>query len=388
MANIDAKIELEKILATKAFIGVSATRKVKKTKMGYARGGHGDPGEPFEITYYVDEQYISSVPATIVSTHIEKIDSLVFGTVSTTGLPENIHLSKKLVENNSDATVSSSISMTVGATESWSVTKSTGISTTLGASLDLSYSLNGAGVRTAFSFSQTISSSTSTSEGNQKQITRSTTDSVSIGPRKSIQIELMVYESPAEIPFKAIVIVDAEIIANQSGVILASQLLSKDERTFSIEGILKITPVSEGYLRVTDVGLTKQENGEQDNISQIDSSVSFTGALTNEYASQFKKHSKISRNQNGTMVAENLSLSNLKKFDAGPVIGPPDGVRYTVISTTKEYRPTPSCGFNDIGVMNLGVFEVETREYSNWNNGTLISTWTERVESFLSCWMV
>jgi hypothetical protein len=38
------------------------------------------------------------------------------------------------------------------------------------------------------------------------------------------------------------------------------------------------------------------------------------------------------------------------------------------------------------GLMNLGIFSVETRRYTQYSNGTLVASWVDKVETFKSCW--
>lgn len=70
---------------------------------------------------------------------------------------------------------------------------------------------------------------------------------------------------------------------------------------------------------------------------------------------------------------------------SGPTIGSPDGISYTVTSVRQETRPSPACGFNDIGLANPGTFQIESRHYRNYANGQLLSEWDEDVETFLQC---
>ena len=66
-------------------------------------------------------------------------------------------------------------------------------------------------------------------------------------------------------------------------------------------------------------------------------------------------------------------------------IQPPDGIHYVVAGTRQEVRPAPECGFNDFGVANPGIFNVETRQYSEYQNGQLIRSWAEDVSVFAGC---
>ncbi|WP_284890597.1 ETX/MTX2 family pore-forming toxin [Burkholderia sp. lyk4-R2A-23] len=81
------------------------------------------------------------------------------------------------------------------------------------------------------------------------------------------------------------------------------------------------------------------------------------------------------------------ALGNMRVLaaDNGPQIGSPDGIGYTVSSTRQELRPSPACGFNDLGVANGAMFNVETRFYEEWRDGTLVRSWVEEISTFDHC---
>ena len=71
--------------------------------------------------------------------------------------------------------------------------------------------------------------------------------------------------------------------------------------------------------------------------------------------------------------------------NSGDTIGPADGVSYQVVSSHEELQSTAECGFNDLGVPNNGIFMVETRDYTEYENGVLVKTWTEDVSTLSRC---
>lgn len=70
---------------------------------------------------------------------------------------------------------------------------------------------------------------------------------------------------------------------------------------------------------------------------------------------------------------------------SGATIGPADGITYVVVNPREETKPAIACGFNDVGSPNPGIFSVETRNYTEYQKGTLIRSWQEDVSTFSRC---
>ena len=72
---------------------------------------------------------------------------------------------------------------------------------------------------------------------------------------------------------------------------------------------------------------------------------------------------------------------------SGASLGPPkDGIQYTVVSTTQVSKAYPEkCGFNDIAAPNIGIFNRELREFTEYRGGTKVRTWRDTVEVFVRC---
>jgi hypothetical protein len=77
----------------------------------------------------------------------------------------------------------------------------------------------------------------------------------------------------------------------------------------------------------------------------------------------------------------------LMAAQSGASLGPPkNGVRYTVVAKTQVPKVAPEyCGFNDVGAMNMGIFDRELREYAEYIGGRPVRSWNETVDVFVRC---
>lgn len=68
-------------------------------------------------------------------------------------------------------------------------------------------------------------------------------------------------------------------------------------------------------------------------------------------------------------------------------IGPANGVSYRVISAHEVVKMDAGrCGYHDLSLPNGGVFRIENRFYSEYNNGRLVRTWSQEAEVFVRCY--
>ena len=71
----------------------------------------------------------------------------------------------------------------------------------------------------------------------------------------------------------------------------------------------------------------------------------------------------------------------------------PNGVHAELPTTTLVQHPTPECGADEdpaapsggAAAPNLGFFTLNVTKYSEWSNGKVVSTWSNRAETFLRC---
>jgi hypothetical protein len=385
MQSIDVLAHINSLLKELPSLIVNETETYTETVCRYSKHAPWDACSEKVMTRTVP---IAITPK-VTDTRVVRVYSIEIGEPVATSLPTRAFVERKIILNEADTNVTSSVNLTVSATETLSVTKGSSVTTTIGGSFTLSgvVPIGSGSASTTINFSQAVNTTTSETEGYSRTVTRSTNDSVSIGPRKSIQYELMVIESQAVLPYRALVEVDGTVVRNDSGILSASQLLGLEKRTLSISGEIVIQAASQGLLRVTELPYQGPEANDEAAIRTISERLSVTGKVPESTYGLFRRQADISRSS-GIAVAEPIASANMATQATpqnGPVIGPPDGVKYEILFTEKVYRPTPQCGFNDLGVMNGGVFLVETRQYTNYVNGTAVAVWTERVEIFESC---
>jgi len=209
----------------------------------------------------------------------------------------------------------------------------------------------------------------------ERTVTRTTTQTFNIDPAASVSIEAFVYESPARIPFTMKVILDGDLEQNVSGVSVASDLLSEDERMFVIEGYVDLVAASNLFIRIKDI--------PPDGVPESDEAVLKVITVDGDLVSTESLRAYIADNFVAAHELPEVHMSPL--IGDGPVIGPPDGIHYQVLYSYPRYEPTPACGFNDLSIPNQGEFNVEVREYSHYIGGSLVRQWRDEVSTFSRC---
>jgi hypothetical protein len=386
MSSTDASAYLNSLLAATTPLWVESVEYYQK-EVCYKP--HGKWEEPWCETKTFSRPSKTAGLASVINSRVVEMRSVEFGATVATSIPEQIVVTRKTIKNFADVSVISSVSLSISGTESWQVTKSRGVSTTAGASVTLSGISTPIGSGSvSVSFSQTVSTSVATTEGNARSVTRSTNDSVSIGPKKSIQYELLAYQTTAEIPFRAVVIIDGDLSPNLSGVSVASQLLSELARTLTIEGSIQVSALSEGFLSVIELPQTVVAVDASHTTETTTESFSSLGTMSNLMKMSFFAPRDVERDDSKVIASPPASTPGQTQIqdNGGTTIGPPEGTHYEILYTEKVYRPTPQCGFNDIGLMNGGVFRIEARRYTTYVNGVSVATWEEKVEVFEACW--
>jgi hypothetical protein len=251
----------------------------------------------------------------------------------------------------------------------------------------MSFGLQFGSLGTSLSVSRSVSTSTSTTESLSETVTRNHSATVSVGPRKWGKIDLLAYETTIEIPFSATIVIDGSLVPNRAGLTGASQLLSVRERTLPFRGTLRITNVSNGVTRTTDIpGKPNCEAASADSLEKTSKSTTFPAdSLSGQELTTFTRPST-QPPLSLTLKAIGADAKVVTPLAAdGPEIGPADGIVYQILYTTETVKPTPLCGYNDIGFPNNARYSVEAREYTMYSKGLIISRWQESVEVFKSC---
>lgn len=332
---------------------------------------------PAQLEKYTDSGKVGK-------TRIASVRDLIFDKANTVSLPEKAILSSVDFQNCADVSVTQAISLNVAGTKSYSVAKTDSISTTQGGSVTLSGSFFGNSASATYNFSQTVGLSNTTSEGDSVTVSRATASTISIGPGRSGRFELLIYETTVEIPFSAKVVVDGDLLPNDSGVVLASQLLSEEERTIRFSGSIRLTDVSNAIVRTVPAAKSEQcTSGNPALVVQTNPQITIPASSIPQL--EKKKFSPISTFFKGAASKKFVAIP-VESLNFGPVIGPADGIGYEVLAVNDVTKPAPFCGFNDLGIMNIGVFSVETRRYTQYSNGNMIASWMDQVETFKRCW--
>ena len=349
-------------------------------------GSKAAGGEPYEVCDTVQQEYEYSAAAVAVNSRLIEVRNLVFDTTRLTSLPKKALLTRKEIRNLAEVSVTSAINLTVSSAASWSISKTFGLSTTVGASVGMQVGIPNVGTGSlTVNWSQTVSASTQQSEGGSTAVTRSTMDTVTIGPRKSISFELLAYQTTIDVPFSAWLIIDGDVDSNLAGISSVSELVAEAERTIQFAGTLRISDVSDAFLNVQELGGISAGENAAESIESSETSLFLPVTANSQYLAKFTRQNMLPRVGDAISTAVSTALG---LFGTDSEIGPPDGISYEILSVFRVYKPTVACGFNDLGIVNGGIFRVEARQYRSYANGALLGQWFENVEVFESCWLV
>jgi hypothetical protein len=351
------------------------------------------------------ETYVDT--ARVRNTQVLEVRDLSFQHEKITGLPENALLARVDYYNCGPGVFSTSETLSVSGTRGWTVTKTSTIGSTFTVGLADTFTYGYSSTTLSFSQSISLSSSTSGSESVSIGDSRSVNASISIQHGEAGYLEMLVYQTTAEVPFTATVMVDGDLEDNVSGFTKASALLSASERSIQFSGNIRVTGMSEAkvgnsppnipFACAADKTQTYRSGPSHRRIPAED--------LSDEYKKRFSSAGDAATFIDGR-IGEIVERTATKLMEVsaptpntitgagpilpdpnivGPSIGRPNGTTFTVVSTSTMVKPTPACGFNDLSLPNMGTFLVQGRQYETWLDGMLVATWPEQVETFQSC---
>lgn len=395
--QVDAGQVLNDRLTTKALVTyirqVPVTTQVCRQVTRRARcggGGHapaeGCADNIYEATVCTAEPVMQTIhsdaAALTATTSVVAITDMKFDESKIVTLPERGLLAMVEYQNCDDVSLSQTLNLSVTGTRGYAITHSESVTTSKSAEVTLSGNWKVGSASTRLAITKSVSIGTSETVSSSEAITRSSSTTVSIPPRQSGRLELLAYENTIEIPYSATVEVDADLVANASNIVLASQLLNKSERSFPVRGILRLTEVSNTKLRTVKADKPDQCAAGDKALRMVSQPFSVLTAKTLETPLR-DDFSRLALKSKG--LKQTSRSVPVAAFAGEPQIGPADGVGYEIVSTAITANATVACGFNDLGLMNLGRFSVETRRYTSYSNGSVVSSWTERVETFMGC---
>jgi hypothetical protein len=305
VADVSATDFLNEALSHQPPIVVNRTEPVNKTVCvpDLQNLSHG----PFRCetqTVMVPSQ--ATVLATVATSRVVKATNVLVGRPTMTSVPidsNGSNVVRRLFDNcSSKATLTSKIVFSAQGTEGWKLDKTQGVQATQNTSVGLQIPLAGLvalfvkalpqdvthepikflpavllannlplqgyrfvrvddkstpGGTISFgqSWSQQVSTSTTTENSYSKVSTNTDEEDVSIPPSSAVSYEYIVYQATGTVPFTADVVVDGDVIANASGVSLASQLLPDEQtRTLRFAGNLVLQSMSSGAVHTADTG--------------------------------------------------------------------------------------------------------------------------------------
>ena len=315
--------------------------------------------------------------ARVTSTEIIAASSPAFGAVGLTGIPERVRIETEEFENPGNVAISHNSSLQLSAQESFTIRLLHSVTTTKTHRISVSGGIKDIGSASASAdYAIAISNSEETSSVKGQTIVRSTSTTYQIPPRTYTKIELLAFESSARIPFTMTAILDGDLEPNVSSLSRASQILSEAERTFLIEGYVDVSTLSHSKVRVKNRPMSDDENPNPSSYRAVFYNAEYfaSEALLEFIAKEFVELSALNCDENYHVQLQD-----------DPTIGPPDGIHHRLLYSSLVYEPSPACGFNDLGVMNMAEFNLEAREYSEYAGGKLVRQWQEEVRTFSRC---
>jgi hypothetical protein len=256
----DVSDKVSNILVAHGKVNVTrsvATRVHEEGLGSVGERGHVSPGRWVTIIIPVTTQeYLQAIKIRTL-----KISNLEFGKDDTISLPD------KFIESSQNLVNTSSINSTQQSTLSLSYTRSTSISfahsvthtTAVGANFTLKLT-NAFSIGGNIQVSESETNGTTYVIGENSTVTKSSTASATLPPKSAVHVSFKEWTVRHQIKFKCVVVVDADIITNDAGIILLSQIADDKSRTFEISGIIIADDCSEGITTQSDpIKLTNQQ---------------------------------------------------------------------------------------------------------------------------------
>ncbi len=375
------------LLASKPSVSIATTKTRPPTQQEFADCVHKQ-GFPFpnigQCAHPITEAIVSTQAATVTSSYVVGVPKLAFDQAQMTSLPTSGLLSRKRIQNCGNVQLTDSITLSVVGTQGWSLSKTHSLSTTMGVSATGSVNYAGNGGSVTFKWDQTISASDTVVESKSDTVTRIINDTLQVPAKTAVDVELFAYQAAAQVPFSAQIVIDGDIVTNQSGINKASQLLSVAERTLPFDGVLTMSEVSNSVFRT--IPIIGADACSAPPPAETFTKFKIQPEQLAKIDSQFAKVS-MSKQMKALSPAIQKQLSAIVKLDDdGPSIGVPDGTSYTILYSTEVVKPDlGNCGFNDIALPNPGVYNRETRQYETYVGGKLISREVKDVDTFVRC---
>jgi hypothetical protein len=360
-----------------------------------------DGGFPGPIIHYETVvPYVYAGKPSAASAEVVSVKSIVYDEPNTVQLPAKAIMARVRYNNCGEMPYSIAQSVTLSGTKGWSFTKTDSIQTGVSLMAEGSFSIGGIGARTSVSTTITTSSARAVGETKSEAESRMTNIALEIPVGKRGEIFLMITEGAARIPYSAEIVFDGPLISTARDYKRASELLSEQQRTFTVRGWLEVTGVSdiETNNQKSQLPVQCQNTGDWPlNGAKIEYLQMAADSLDAEFAAGFSEEtlgSALERAMAVNFIGDVVSPDDgvgggapeIPATAPPPSIGsPPDGMSYRVLGTSTIVRPYPACGYNDVSLPNPALFTIETRIVEHHAGGLLVSSYQEIRETFTSC---
>ncbi len=175
------------------------------------------------------------------------------------GIPDRI-LVKKTTARNCTSTAqnnSGSLSLTASQTKSISITKGISTSKNVAVNIGATFGAFRSGASVSLTKAISLNSASTSSDTSSTSYTESFQRRVE--PMTAISTRLKIIERTMKIPYRAKVIVDANLHSNLAGFTKASEILSKADRTIVVEGEITADLASQAFLDYSEEKLTQED---------------------------------------------------------------------------------------------------------------------------------
>lgn len=238
--------------------------------------------------------------------------------------------------SSTESSIDEGLSFNTQSTVSTSIRR--GVRSTTSVNASVSFKLpSGFGSSVGGSISQSTSLDRSETQSTTTAINQTARVSEKVPPRTRTRVDVVLYETSLEVPFSGGVIVDGTLDANLDNLHKASEILSAQERTVQVEGILAVTASTLSQAKridrpVTDLECSEIAGGKL--AAYAISDLNYVGTGTNTLTTTRKDRENTSINlEGGWRKKETKSLRNVTYGPSGnlcyiaPCNRPLDGYR-------------------------------------------------------------
>jgi hypothetical protein len=247
------------------------------------------------------------------SLDVVRVSDLLVNRAQLAELPESVEIAAYRILNCSANEASQTINLSRTVSVGHAITKMRSVSTGQSIHASLQFDLGKFGrAGTDISLNTSVLVSDTEAETRQEQIMRS----VSFGARPRGNgywtiTQFMVYVVTLEIPFSGTVVFDGDIDGNIDGITKASQLLSEQERTFAVEGLIRVSSASEGYVRILEA---KADPAECESVPGTVAESIESSMVVGSYSTIVAKPNRIVRDVTDTYFAGENPIAGARRF--------------------------------------------------------------------------